>query len=771
MPRRFIVFMFSLLLCGTTMAMPPHPQNLIKINNGEIVAPLYMQDAGYALKSGINRGPKEPFDAGAATLANFNLLVVMVQFSDQSGVTTGTMYDSLIFGQTFHRGPSLKQYYNRVSYGSLTLVTVNLPSTNGWFMLPHNKAYYTVNGGANSYGMGIYPNNSQGLCEDMLSLIDPYVNLSNYDNNADDTVDGIIIIHSGRGAELSSNVNDIWSHQWQITPQLRDGVYTKYYCVDPEYRYAVNDMTVGVFAHEFGHILGLPDLYDYGGYGGQSYGLGYWSLMAYGSWNGNLGGTDTLAGSSPAFPDAYCRVKLGFSYVTNIACYTHDIYLWNVVDSARVIRLWTNGNPSSSQYFLVENRYQTFTDTSLAGPGLLIYHVDEAMSDSGNDCQWWPGQPAAYHYMVALEQSDNQFHLEHLTNGMDFNDPFSWNTTSRNFSPTTSPSSRDYNTNNTLVDINNVNTPGPSMLVLYMDVGTNSAPAIPTIYGPADGYAYNGPSFGCNWYYTDCANKYHVQLDDDSLMTSPIGNDSTLVYNYTAYSLSGRPDGIYYWRMRSGNSIGWSGWTFIRRYQVDRKIPWGTTASSPDTTTTSSFLITWNVAQDSAPSSGILGYDLWCDSGSGWWNIFFERDTLSYTFTGATNGKRYFFKARAVDNALNRETDGWTPECTTYANITAPPCSYMQGDINSDGQRIGGDVTYGVRYFKGIGGQPPDSCYMDSTSAYIYVAGDVNGNCEFRGSDITRLVSFFKGAAALSYCHFFPPPVLREFPTLPMQMD
>ncbi len=87
-------------------------------------------------------------------------------------------------------------------------------------------------------------------------------------------------------------------------------------------------------------------------------------------------------------------------------------------------------------------------------------------------------------------------------------------------------------------------------------------------------------------------------------------------------------------------------------------------------------------------------------------------------------------------------------------------CDYVLGDINGDGNRIGGDVTFGVRYFKGVGAVPPDSCYMDSTGTYLYVAGDVNGNCEFRGSDITRLVAFFKGNASLNYCHFFPPPIL-----------
>jgi hypothetical protein len=103
-----------------------------------------------------------------------------------------------------------------------------------------------------------------------------------------------------------------------------------------------------------------------------------------------------------------------------------------------------------------------------------------------------------------------------------------------------------------------------------------------------------------------------------------------------------------------------------------------------------------------------------------------------------------------------------SPYREAYFDRSSPYCEYLPGDINGDGVRIGGDVTYGVRYFKGVGGPPPDSCYMDSISDYLYVAGDVNGNCEFRGSDITRLVSFFKGTAVLSTCHFFPGPPLRD---------
>jgi hypothetical protein len=86
-------------------------------------------------------------------------------------------------------------------------------------------------------------------------------------------------------------------------------------------------------------------------------------------------------------------------------------------------------------------------------------------------------------------------------------------------------------------------------------------------------------------------------------------------------------------------------------------------------------------------------------------------------------------------------------------------CDYRVGDINNDGTVIGSDVTYGVRYFKGIGPSPEIYCYNDliPEDHLLYVAGDVNNDCMFRGSDITRLVAYFKGVGILSPCHLFPP--------------
>jgi len=107
------------------------------------------------------------------------------------------------------------------------------------------------------------------------------------------------------------------------------------------------------------------------------------------------------------------------------------------------------------------------------------------------------------------------------------------------------------------------------------------------------------------------------------------------------------------------------------------------------------------------------------------------------------------------------EEAGWT-NFQYYAELwvkpvpAREPCEYLIGDINGDNERVGGDITYGVRFFKGTGTPPRDSCFMDSTQTYLYVAGDCNGDCRFNGSDITRLVKYFNGVVPLAYCRFFP---------------
>ena len=63
--------------------------------------------------------------------------------------------------------------------------------------------------------------------------------------------------------------------------------------------------TMGLYAHEFGHIIGLPDLYDRDETNGDSEGLGEWCLMASGNYLGWYGDT-------PAHMSAWCKIQMGW---------------------------------------------------------------------------------------------------------------------------------------------------------------------------------------------------------------------------------------------------------------------------------------------------------------------------------------------------------------------------------------------------------------------------------------------------------------------------
>lgn len=93
----------------------------------------------------------------------------------------------------------------------------------------------------------------------------------------------------------------------------------------------------------------------------------------------------------------------------------------------------------------------------------------------------------------------------------------------------------------------------------------------------------------------------------------------------------------------------------------------------------------------------------------------------------------------------------------SFGSIGPPPCSYIPGDINGNGDANGVDVTYGVNYFKGFGPQPPDTCDCPPHGE-MFVSGDVNSNCEFNGVDITYFVNYLKGIGPeLLYCPDCPP--------------
>ena len=467
----------ALFIVGTSDAMPPSPSLVERVSHesgAQAAAILKGCPQPHLEGAPDGRGFGEPLmlnGPNAAPMTNGNILCVLIEFSDKPAQTSAVYFDSLLFGSATG---TVKNYYKEVSYGAFDVVTVNYPSAIGWQSAPQTYAYY-CNG---DNGMGSYPQNSQKLFEDIIDLIDPVVDFSNYDLNSDGYVDAVMLVHTGSGAELTGNVNDIWSHAWGITPRLRDGKWLSRYAIQPEYWYTPTpgDMTIGVFAHEMGHAyFGYPDLYDID-YSAR--GIGRWSLMSGGSWNGSLG-------NSPAHLDAWCRVKAGFASATNVASNLVNQAIPNVEQnsSGAIFRMWTNGG-GGNQYFLVENRQKTGYDTGLPGAGLLIWHIDEAMTtgnNTDNANEWYPGHTSSGHMRVALEQADGLWELEKNIDNGDTGDPFPGSTAKTSFNNLSTPSSDDYNLSSTLVSVSSISASGATM---YADLAVS-------LVADVDDYVYN----------------------------------------------------------------------------------------------------------------------------------------------------------------------------------------------------------------------------------------------------------------------------------------
>ena len=345
-------------------------------------------------------------DAPAARAARWpqRVVVLLVDFPDRphSASLTPARIDSLFFGAQ----GSVRDYYFRSSWGRLALSGVVTP----WLRLPQSLATYADAAHEGRGVRGAYPFNARRMAEDAVRAADPGVDFSAFDNDGPDgqpssgdddgLVDAMIVVHAGSGAETGT-AGSILSHTWTTLDVVRtcDGVAAWRYATVAE------DSPLGVPAHEFGHLLGLADLYDRRSITLLGGGLGDWSLMASGAW--------LDAGRTPADLDGASKLEVGF--VDAIVPATNGSALPLTAAGAQpgtVYHVWTHGAPGS-EYFVLENRQPRGLDAFLPAGGLLVYHVN--LQRAHND---EPGRPR-----VQLLQADGREDIERRINNGDAGDP------------------------------------------------------------------------------------------------------------------------------------------------------------------------------------------------------------------------------------------------------------------------------------------------------------------------------------------------------------
>ncbi len=230
-------------------------------------------------------------------------------------------YKNLLFSTNGYAGPSGQtlmtgyEYYQAESGGSFFFTG----DVKGWYRAASNAATYGGNDSTdNDIGaLDLVKEAVTAAIAQMSSselatydIEDPYdINGNGNFDEPDGAIDHVMIFHSSIGEETGGGMlgaDAIWSHRASINPFTIPGssMMLSSYTIQPI------DAALGVCVHEFGHDLGLPDEYDISGEGKGSP-VGYWSVMASGSWGGAIRGTEPT-GFSP-----YARSYLQERYQGN----------------------------------------------------------------------------------------------------------------------------------------------------------------------------------------------------------------------------------------------------------------------------------------------------------------------------------------------------------------------------------------------------------------------------------------------------------------------
>ncbi len=241
--------------------------------------------------------------------------------------------------------------------------------------LSKNYAYYGKNGDDGD------DENAHEAVIEACRLSDSEVDFSRYDLDGDGCVDNIFVFYAGTDEARGADEDHIWSHSWAIRDGagltvMLDGVCLNYYAMSSEIAYYKSTKKsalapIGSVCHEFGHTLGLKDMYDtdYEDSGGQSKGVwGTISLMDQGNYNND--------GRTPPNFTALELEMLGIGECRELKAGSCSL-------TAGEKAYYKSLSDYDGEFYLFESRVAEGWDEYIGGSGLLIYHVDRSDRNAG----------------------------------------------------------------------------------------------------------------------------------------------------------------------------------------------------------------------------------------------------------------------------------------------------------------------------------------------------------------------------------------------------
>ncbi len=310
--------------------------------------------------------------------------VIMVNYADMALRVPRQDIDSMFMAQNYNLNGatgSVRQYFNDQSMGQYNpQFDIYGPVT-----VSHNYAYYGAASGRNDVRPG-------DLVLEACALMDDSLDFSLYDADGNGQVDLVFVLYAGPGQNDQSVISTswiptpsdvIWPHYWTIVqsgsslPKTFDGKTIDSYEVSAELDGYLSNASVahicgiGLACHEFGHALGLVDIY-YQGHSTKT--LGIWDIMDYGIYLNDL--------MTPPNYSAYERWFMGWldPVLLSSPC---DVTLHPLGTHNEAYIVSANGtkpsniiSPNPSTFYLIENRQRAGWDSYVPGHGMLITKIN-----------------------------------------------------------------------------------------------------------------------------------------------------------------------------------------------------------------------------------------------------------------------------------------------------------------------------------------------------------------------------------------------------------
>lgn len=264
--------------------------------------------------------------------------VISNQAWTDSLFSTGIYNTKSVTGQTVYG--SMNDYYQELSAGKFRVEG----KVFDWVQMSKKRMDY-------SEGNGTGNRSRQMLFGEALDKL-----IARDGEDALKDLDGVFFVHAG-GRVQTSRGSIYWPHRSSYRYKNRNIPYF----IVPEGGSVMTN--ISVMCHEFGHMIGLPDLYARPENPGSE-GLGIWCAMSNQAGNGR-----------PQHFSAWCKIQLGWLKPTVIDPRVPQKLILGPVNGSSTECYKVLARPDGSEYFLLENRRRTGFDTSLPAQGLLIWHV------------------------------------------------------------------------------------------------------------------------------------------------------------------------------------------------------------------------------------------------------------------------------------------------------------------------------------------------------------------------------------------------------------